>query len=101
MIVALLSHLGYIPPSCTLNISDGFLEFEVNHIHLKLLVIVCLLTSLDFKNAQQIYHISYVMLCNAQQGDKQIIIQKYATTWTLPLLIYTLTDLLFLALIKG
>ena len=66
MIVAFLHHLGYIPPSGVLGISNGFLKFEVNHVHLKLLVALCLSRSLDSKNAQQMYHISYVLLFNAQ-----------------------------------
>lgn len=99
-IVAFLCHLGYIPQSGVLGISNGFLEFEVNHVHLKLLGALCLSTSLDSKNVQQISHISYNLLFNAQQGDK-LFIQKYATTWTLSPLNLYLTDLLFLALIKG
>lgn len=62
-----MCHPGYIPPCGVLSISNGF------HVHLKLLVASRLSTSLDSKNAQQTYHISYILLFNPQQGDKQII----------------------------
>lgn len=75
MIVAYLHHLGYVLPPGTLDLSNGLLEFEINHAHLKLLVTSCLPASLDSKNAQKIHHINYILLFNAQKDDKQIYLE--------------------------
>lgn len=100
MIVAYLHHLGYVLPPGALDISNGLLEFEINHAHLKLLVTLCLPASLDSKNAQKIHHINYILLFNAQKMMNRFI-WKYAKRWTLlPLYLY-LTDPLCLVSIKG
>lgn len=69
MIIAYLHHLGYVLPPGALDISNGLLESEVNHKHLKLLDALSLPTSLYSKNTEKIHHINYILLFNAQKDD--------------------------------